>query len=596
MNVITGETGAGKTMVVTGLGLLFGGRADAGRVRAEPGPGHGRGPAAARRADRATAVHARDRRRRRRARRRRHAAAEPHGHRRGPVPGARRRPRPCRCDARPRSASRWSPCTASPTSCGCCARPSSAPRSTGSPAPSTRSCSAQLRERFAAWRAVADDLADRRRNARERNQEADLLRLGPRRDHPGRPAAGRGRRAARRGAAAGARRGPAHRRASSRTRRSPAAPRRATTRRTRRSCSAPRGARWRRRPTVDPALGELAGRLDRGGDPGRRRRRRAVRPTWRALDADPARLQDDLRAAGRAARADPQVRRRRRRRDRLGRPRPDPAGRAGHLRRAARGAGPGAAAARRRGGRAGRPRLSRVAPVEAAERFADEVTVELAGLAMPHARVEVAVLPRPAGRGEPALTVDGVECGVGPDGADEVELRLLAHPGAPALPLQKGASGGELSRVMLAIEVVFAGVGRPADAGLRRGRRRGRRSGRGGDRPAAGPAGPHPPGAGGHAPAAGGRVRRPAPGGGEGHRRARSRPAGCGWWRTPSGPGSWPGCSPACPTPIWASPTPRSCWRWPAGRSAADDPRECRAAGHARAQTRIDSAAVDRRP
>ncbi|MER6596645.1 AAA family ATPase, partial [Micromonospora purpureochromogenes] len=37
MNVITGETGAGKTMVVTGLGLLFGGRADAGRVRAEPG-------------------------------------------------------------------------------------------------------------------------------------------------------------------------------------------------------------------------------------------------------------------------------------------------------------------------------------------------------------------------------------------------------------------------------------------------------------------------------------------------------------------------------------------------------------------------------
>src|SRR5256886_17118322 len=37
MNVITGETGAGKTMVVTGLGLLFGGRADAARVRSEPG-------------------------------------------------------------------------------------------------------------------------------------------------------------------------------------------------------------------------------------------------------------------------------------------------------------------------------------------------------------------------------------------------------------------------------------------------------------------------------------------------------------------------------------------------------------------------------
>src|SRR5215468_8098233 len=37
MNVLTGETGAGKTMVVTGLGLLFGGRADAARVRADPG-------------------------------------------------------------------------------------------------------------------------------------------------------------------------------------------------------------------------------------------------------------------------------------------------------------------------------------------------------------------------------------------------------------------------------------------------------------------------------------------------------------------------------------------------------------------------------
>ena len=39
-----------------------------------------------------------------------------------------------------------------------------------------------------------------------------------------------------------------------------------------------------------------------------------------------------------------------------------------------------------------------------------------------------------------------------------MEIRLAAHPGAPALPLHKGASGGELSRVMLAIEVVFAGA------------------------------------------------------------------------------------------------------------------------------------------
>jgi DNA repair protein RecN (Recombination protein N) len=98
---------------------------------------------------------------------------------------------------------------------------------------------------------------------------------------------------------------------------------------------------------------------------------------------------------------------------------------------------------------------------EAAGRFAEQVSVELAGLAMPHARIEVTVSPRPAGRGEPTLSVGGGEAGVGPDGADEVELRLLAHPGAPSLPLQRGASGGELSRVMLAIEVVFAGSGGP---------------------------------------------------------------------------------------------------------------------------------------
>jgi DNA repair protein RecN (Recombination protein N) len=80
---------------------------------------------------------------------------------------------------------------------------------------------------------------------------------------------------------------------------------------------------------------------------------------------------------------------------------------------------------------------------EAAARFATEVTGELAALAMPHASLTVAVTPQED---------------FGPHGADEVEIRLAAHPGAPALPLAKGASGGELSRVMLAIEVVFAGA------------------------------------------------------------------------------------------------------------------------------------------
>jgi DNA repair protein RecN (Recombination protein N) len=79
----------------------------------------------------------------------------------------------------------------------------------------------------------------------------------------------------------------------------------------------------------------------------------------------------------------------------------------------------------------------------AAEKFAVEVTAELTDLAMPHASLTAVLIKLDA---------------PGPHGADDVEIRLAAHPGAPALPLHKGASGGELSRVMLAIEVVFAGA------------------------------------------------------------------------------------------------------------------------------------------
>jgi len=44
----------------------------------------------------------------------------------------------------------------------------------------------------------------------------------------------------------------------------------------------------------------------------------------------------------------------------------------------------------------------------------------------------------------------------GPWGAEDVEFLLRPHGGAPARPLAKGASGGELSRVMLSIEVALA--------------------------------------------------------------------------------------------------------------------------------------------
>ncbi|MCZ2805785.1 DNA repair protein RecN [Modestobacter sp. VKM Ac-2983] len=80
----------------------------------------------------------------------------------------------------------------------------------------------------------------------------------------------------------------------------------------------------------------------------------------------------------------------------------------------------------------------------AAEGFATEVGEELAGLAMKNAQV--------------SFRIDTDPDQPGPEGSDEVVLLLSPHPGAPARPVHKGASGGELSRVMLAIEVVFAGA------------------------------------------------------------------------------------------------------------------------------------------
>lgn len=78
---------------------------------------------------------------------------------------------------------------------------------------------------------------------------------------------------------------------------------------------------------------------------------------------------------------------------------------------------------------------------DAAGVLADAVSTELAGLAMAGARLVVDVTPA----AEP-----------GPHGLDAIEMLLVPHAGAPARPLGKGASGGELSRVMLAIEVALA--------------------------------------------------------------------------------------------------------------------------------------------
>jgi DNA repair protein RecN (Recombination protein N) len=74
---------------------------------------------------------------------------------------------------------------------------------------------------------------------------------------------------------------------------------------------------------------------------------------------------------------------------------------------------------------------------KAAPRLAKAVTRELAELALPDAAFGVEIEPRSEGPG--------------PDGADRVEFTVAVNPGLPAAPLRDTASGGELSRLMLAL-------------------------------------------------------------------------------------------------------------------------------------------------
>jgi DNA repair protein RecN (Recombination protein N) len=83
------------------------------------------------------------------------------------------------------------------------------------------------------------------------------------------------------------------------------------------------------------------------------------------------------------------------------------------------------------------------ARARAAPELAERVTGELAALAMEGASFEVVLEPRDE---------------IGPTGAERVELMLAPNPGVPAAPVRDAASGGELSRVMLALMTV-AGAG-----------------------------------------------------------------------------------------------------------------------------------------
>src|SRR6266540_2328990 len=97
---------------------------------------------------------------------------------------------------------------------------------------------------------------------------------------------------------------------------------------------------------------------------------------------------------------------------------------------------------------------------EAAAGLAAAVEAELRDLAMPSADLRMLVEQDEDAGG---LEVSGRRLAAGDEGLDRVEIQLSANPGLPLRPLGKAASGGELSRVMLALRVVLdevdAGVG-----------------------------------------------------------------------------------------------------------------------------------------
>jgi DNA repair protein RecN (Recombination protein N) len=92
----------------------------------------------------------------------------------------------------------------------------------------------------------------------------------------------------------------------------------------------------------------------------------------------------------------------------------------------------------------------------AATELAEAIETGVAGLGLRGTRVQVAVGRRIASSDEPAVELGGDAVAFDATGADVVVFLIAPNPGEPARPLAKIASGGELSRLALAIEEVLA--------------------------------------------------------------------------------------------------------------------------------------------
>jgi DNA repair protein RecN (Recombination protein N) len=99
-----------------------------------------------------------------------------------------------------------------------------------------------------------------------------------------------------------------------------------------------------------------------------------------------------------------------------------------------------------------------VARERAARALEEAADTALVSLGFPSGAFSVAMGRRPAGSAEPAIELDGDGVAFDVAGADAIEFRWRPNAGEPARPLARIASGGELSRVALALEEVLAAV------------------------------------------------------------------------------------------------------------------------------------------
>jgi len=91
---------------------------------------------------------------------------------------------------------------------------------------------------------------------------------------------------------------------------------------------------------------------------------------------------------------------------------------------------------------------------KAAKDLGRKIEQELKDLLMTNAQIEIKV-----GYKQPSdysISIDGTEVGIDQTGADDIELLVSPNPGEPLKPIAKVASGGEISRIMLAIRTVLS--------------------------------------------------------------------------------------------------------------------------------------------